>query len=175
MTKKHFFSLLYLLMVLNLQAQRLTLDDLIVVQKADLAELTTFLGNKGWTFHHSTLPTNDDYGEISFAHSKQEFEDKASAWLHLLYSDSLPVRVLYQTASREVYQSFKNKIAAYGMEQDSQTIAEGSISTAYTGKNYAVIITHTTTDEYNRPVYVLSLWEKRDYLIDKFLRSLKDQ
>lgn len=174
MTNKLIFLSVFVLLALNIKAQRLTLDDLIVVQKADLAELTAFLGNKGWEFHASKLPADNSYGEISFAHSKQEYEEKAAAWIHILFDDSLSTRVLYQTASREVYQAFQNKVAAYGMEEDSQTVANGSISTAYTGKNYALIVTHTTTDDYNRPVYVFSLWEKRDYLIDKLLQSLKE-
>lgn len=174
MTNKLIFLCVLVLLELNLKAQRLTLDDLIVVQKSDLAELTAFLGNKGWEFYSSKLPTTNDYGEISFVHSKQEYEEKAAAWIHILFDDSLSTRVLYQTGSREVYQAFQNKVAAYGMEENSQSVADGSISTAYTGKNYALIMTHTTTDDFNRPVYVFSLWEKRDYLIDKLLKSLKE-
>lgn len=174
MKKKTLLLLFIVTLALNLKAQRLTLDDLITVQKADLAGLTSFLGSKGWEFNSSTLPTAHNYGEISFVHSKQEFEEKASAWLHFLYSDSLATRVVYQTASREVLQSFKQKIAAYGMEQASQSVAEGAISTSYTGKNYAVVVTHTITNDYNQPVYLFTLYDKTDYLLDRLLRKLKE-
>lgn len=173
MTKQILFVALAIV-TLSARTQNLSLDDLITLQKSGLAEMTDFLANKGWEFHSSTLPANDKYGEISFAHSRQEVEDKASAWLNILYADSVATRVMYQSGSREVYQSFKNKIAAYGMEQSGQTLSEGSISTSYTGKNYGVIISHTTTGDYNSPVYVFSLYEKNDYLIDRYIRSLKE-
>lgn len=146
---KYFFALIVLLTFQNVNAQSLTLDQLVNLQAKDLEYVNEFLLNRGWRFDSSVAETEDSMGTAIWAFGKSEYDtERAVGWFRLLYSPGYESSIKYQIHSKNYYTLIKNRITSLGMKLVNSEILDEGLLSVYVGQKYAVkILSSSSTDE----------------------------
>lgn len=128
-----------------LNAQSLSLDNLLAMQQGGPGAINRILLPRGWVFtgHDDNIVSRCDFQSVSWAYSLSSQSDKAAAFLNLVKDRECQYAIGYQTGRLETYNAIMATIARYGMVQtdsDVETSAAGESSVVeyYTGKNYTV-------------------------------------
>ena len=171
---------MFILAILPFQinAQGLTLDQLISFQKKDVSEINDILIGKGWSFSNSTEETTDNYGVTKWSYDKNKWEEgKAQAWLTQSFGQDLPSRIVYQISSKPVYLAIKQSIISYKMRKVNSKVGDNKIITDYQGKNYTVRIESINNESNDISYYTITIFAKVDYesmMLSKSLESFEE-
>lgn len=158
-----FFLIALFFLPCEINAQDLTLNELILFQKNDVSEINDILISKGWSFSSSRDVTTDYYGDAKWAYDKNRGEDIALAWLTVSFSPDGPSQIAYQTSSKQVYLNIKQSIISYGMKKVNSKVGENKIITDYQGKNYTVRIQSSISKSNDFSNTIFYVFTKDDY------------
>lgn len=162
---KHLLTLIILFTFSSVQAQYLTLDQLVNLQTRDLEYVNLFLVNKGWDFNSAEAETDETMGDAVWAYGKSEVDsERATAWFHLRYSQGYQSSIVYQMNSKTHYTLIKNRVVALGMKLVSSEIIDDGLLSVYIGKNYAVKIVSSAAKEDASAKYLFTILTKESYL-----------
>jgi len=156
--------LMFILAILpfKINAQGLTLDQLISFQKKDISEVNDILISKGWSFSNSKKETTVEDGFTRWSYDKI-LGQGAQAWITKFFAENTSSRIGYQFVSKQDYLALKKSIISYGMKKLDSKVGDNYIMTYYVGKNYAVriinVIKESDTDSY----YIFTIYTKTDY------------
>lgn len=174
--KKIIFFILLNFSFLNIQAQNLTMAEILKLQKLNLAEAEEYLIAKKWNFF-TVESKNDYFKSISFAYDKNEWSDQALAFLSLAYYENTNelYRIYVQIHDQNKYLEYVNAIKAYKCKLISTNVDEnGEIIKVYRGatstfkiiSGFATDNNHKTKDSqwtfhiYQNKIYDLITEEK---------------
>ncbi len=162
---KYIFTLAFLLIVQTIQAQNLSLDQLVSLQTKDLEYVNEFLVSRGWQFDSSQAETDDKMGRAVWAHGKSNFDPEiAEAWFDLVYSPGYESTIRYQTHNKTQYTVIKNRMAALGMKLLSSEIVEDGLLSVYLGNYFAIKITSSSSRDSAVATYIFTVIKKEIYL-----------
>jgi len=171
---------MFILAILPFQinAQGLTLDQLISFQKKDVSEINDILISKGWSFSNSTEETTDNYGVTKWSYEKNKWEEgKAQAWLTQSFGQDLPSRIVYQISSKPVYLAIKQSMILYRMRKVNSKVGDNKIITDYQGKSYTVRIENVNNQSNDISYHTITIFAKVDYenmMLSKSLESFEE-
>lgn len=158
--KKIVAVLIFLFLVIDLCAQNLSLNEIILLQTKNVNYLNSYLTKKGWEFDGSEVNKEENYKLIKWAFNKNTYNDKAERWFYLYQYKKLENQVSYQT-SKTIF----NKIKATAQRQnyklfDSQIIENGIRTKYKKGSFELVLLTSKTNSETS---YIVHLYNFREY------------
>lgn len=162
---KYILTLSFLILIQTIQAQILSLDQLVNLQTKDLEYVNEFLVSRGWQFDSSEAETDEDMGKAIWGYGKSDFDpEKAVAWFYLIYSPGYESVIRYQTHNKSHYTSIKNRIAALGMKLVDSQIVDDGLYSVYLGKNYAIKVISSSSRDSAVAKYIFTVIKKEDYL-----------
>ena len=159
--------LLILCLVLFAQpgkAQNVTFDQLISLQSKNLEYINEFLIARGWEFNGSKAETDEDLGEARWSFGKSAYDDKAKGWFNLGYSVGYQSTIDYQIHNKFQYTQMKSRMNALGMKVVLSEIQDSGLFSVYLGKNYAVKVKSSISEENSVPTYIFTILTKQRYL-----------
>ena len=157
MLKFYLFLALLLAATLGLRAQAIGLDQLIYLRGRDVDASNSYLSTRGWVFHDAAEESTDQYGNSTWAHTKQLYSGRAKSFFKLLTADGYYNQACYQTVSKVSFDAIRSKILAYKMVKVSAVAKDGYITTTYLGSNYQVETRLSTDSDTSIPIYSVIL------------------
>lgn len=132
--------LLLILMLSKLNAQQLSFDELVLLQKKNLTGINDYLMAKGWDYSKAEKLENDE--NIAYWSFKKVNWDneKAEAWLSANIINGETISIQYQSTSKNDYNAIITKVKAYNMRNVDSEIKDDKLYTHYRGKNYSIKI-----------------------------------
>jgi len=141
-------------------AQKLSLNQLILLKKNKIDYINDYLLNKGWEYHLSKK--YDDHDMVIWDYDRDEYErEKAQAWLTIYFYDNGETLLVYECFNKSIYTSIKSEIGFNKMKKCNSEVNDNSIINHYIGANYAVSITFRKD---NCNSYSFTLFSKDEYL-----------
>ncbi len=161
----------FILLILNITfcfSQNLTLDEASSLRTKSIGEVEETLTSKNWTLLNAEAPKDGKDGLINFAFSKNSYDDKALAFLWLIYSETTTVkRVEIQINKKEFYDKYIARIKSLGCKLITSKVKDGEIVKVYRGKSTTFEVTVTTNKELDsetKTVYYLYITSNSDYI-----------
>jgi hypothetical protein len=162
--------LLSLLLIINfcdINAQNLTLDEIISLRKKDIASVEEYLTTKGWEMVSTKEGDIENLSTIDFAFNKSYYEDKAESFFTYFYSEYTGrSRVNIQIHKSEKYNLLLARIKALGCKLIHSQILDTGIKKVYQGATSTFIINvNTNKEDYNntKTVYHIFIIDNDDY------------
>jgi len=174
MKKIYFLVLTFFVSLLQVNAQSLSLDELIYLRSKDADAVNTYLSAKGWVFDDASEETDDEYSKSSWAYGKQMYSNRAKAFFKLMSADGYYSKVSYLTQSKVQYDIIKAKVSAYKMLKISSNVKNGYLVTSYAGENYVVETSLSTDEDSSIPVYGISISKRQKQMQASFLEAQED-
>lgn len=161
--------ILLLLLIINSNAQKLSLNDLHLMSSNKNWETSNkFLLSKGWEYYDSSVGDDEHYNKISWSYEKSYSDDKkANGWVYIYSYDGLPNKVLYRFRKKEYYTIIKNSLTASGYKLDDEEILDQRVIAKYSNANYILELTYSREedqDDYSGPAsftaYEITVYKK---------------
>ena len=149
MVKKSLAVLSYLVSILAcfpVQAQTLTLDELIKISKVTFINADAYLSGKGWQLSVLPASANNDSTfkaawSIDVHNAKYEPQQISNVLLIWKKSSSLVFPILvYRTRSRHSFDAIKARVLSYNMEEQGGFTDSTGIGSVYYGATYEAVL-----------------------------------
>jgi len=128
--------------------QELNLNELqIICSMTDYTEVDRFLRAKGWVYHDSKQGDNTHYNTITWAHSKNRYDDRAAAWFYLFAYDDVPNKINYQYHKASHNTVINNSIISLGYKKMDGNILDGNVVTKYQNNNFIAGLRYSQSDD----------------------------
>jgi len=152
--RKQLLTLAFLLWPgLSLFGQILTLGQLQnYLSNGDWTAMNQSVTAKGWTFYDSA--EEDWYRTVTWAFGRNNYNDKAEAWLSALVFEGKIEKETYQLSGETNQRNFRNQLGQAGYRQFSEDIADGEISTHYSSSNFILTLTTSRTEDNTICIYI---------------------
>jgi hypothetical protein len=113
----------------------------------DYTEVDRFLRAKGWVYHDSKQGDNTHYNTITWAHSKNRYDDRAAAWFYLFAYDDVPNKINYQYHKASHNTVINNSIISLGYKKMDGNILDGNVVTKYQNNNFIAGLRYSQSDD----------------------------
>jgi antitoxin component YwqK of YwqJK toxin-antitoxin module len=139
MRKIYSFLLLALLLTNFCLGQKITLNDLIVLnKKKNWEEVNSFLLNKGWTYFSSSKGDEENYNTIVWSFEKERYSDKAKGWFRLFTYEDVPSKISYTVHNKPSYTLIQNSLSSNGFKLVSNEIEDDEIIAKYQSNDFEI-------------------------------------
>lgn len=129
----------------TIQAQSLTMAQLLEVRKKDVGDVEDYLTARGWEFYEATAPSFPTLGQVLFTYNKDDISSFADSFLMFMYSDHSGIkRIEIQVHKKEKYTEYINAIKAYGCKLISSKVVDGALIKVYRGVTTTFVIQSST-------------------------------
>ncbi|SET90289.1 hypothetical protein [Hymenobacter actinosclerus] len=153
-------------------AQYLSLDELIIIRSKDIESANTYLSSKGWQFNDASEETQESYSTTTWSFGKQYYSNYSKAFIKLLTADGYNSQLSYQTVYKEHFNIIKNKIISYKMNRISSEAKDGYIVSTYIGTNYVIQTTTSVDSDTSSPVYGINIKKKpTEYELQEYIEE----
>lgn len=164
---KRNLTYLFLLISIMVNAQKISLDDLIALRKKDIVAVEENLTSKGWSLLKSSESIDGDFAQVTFAYNKSAYDDKADSFIDYYDSSHLNLkRIKVQVHKTEDYNSLLARIKSIGFKLIDSNVKEGEIIKFYQGATTTIQVKISTDkDESNSTytIYTLLIVSNTDY------------
>jgi hypothetical protein len=142
-----FTALLFSFQLIN--AQNLTLGQILEVKKKDLGNAEEYLTLKGWEFLEATEPSYDKMGSATFTYKKDDMSSRAESFLTFYYSKYTSTsRLFIQVNKKEKYNEYVSAIKGYGCKMLSSKVENGGIVKIYRGATLTFEVRSSTSQNF---------------------------
>jgi antitoxin component YwqK of YwqJK toxin-antitoxin module len=139
MRKIYSFLLLALLLANFCLGQKITLNDLIVLnKKKNWEEVNSVLLSKGWTYFSSAKGDEEHYNSIDWSFDKERYSDKAKGWIRLFTYEDIPNKISYTVSNKPAYTIIQNSLASSGFKLVSNKIEDDEIIATYQNNDFEI-------------------------------------
>ncbi|UQB69150.1 hypothetical protein [Epilithonimonas zeae] len=143
------FLLLIIFSLINiaLQAQNLSLAQLLEIRKKNLANAEEYLVSKGWEFKEAgKADFNEEFSQVFFLYNKvPDQPDHAESYiLYAFKNDFDKTKITIQFFKKAKYTEYMNAIKGYGCKLISSEIVDNEMKKIYRGATTTFIIRSTT-------------------------------
>lgn len=139
--KSRFLIALFCSAFFNLNAQKLTLNDLEnICNKVNWENVNQFLMNKNWEYYESSKGDSDKYSTITWSFNKS-YDDKASAWFYLFTFEGFPNKVHYSVFNKPSYTIIQNALSSKGYKLQNSEIEDNELVSTYANSKFLIEIT----------------------------------
>lgn len=128
----------------NINAQKISLDDLLNLQKLSLEQINNILLNKGWKFEGSSNSSNNDE-RVGWSFNKSLENEKALAWFYLQKYGRDGNYITYQT-NKNNFILLQNKCKTNGFKSDAAIVKEDKLYIGYFKNEIKVYFTTAKND-----------------------------
>lgn len=140
--KMNFFNIIFLIATINIYSQNLTIDEIISLRKKDITEVEEFLNTKKWSLLNANQPDNEKLGLMAFSFGKNEFDDKAQAFLGYYFSENSELkRIDFDFFDKIIYNNYLTRIKSLGCKLIDSKVNDGEITKTYQGSTTTIKIT----------------------------------
>lgn len=141
MKSRFLITLLFGFACLNLNAQKLTLNDLEnICNKANWEYVNQFLMNKNWEYYESSKGDSEKYHTITWSFNKS-YNDKASAWFYLYTYEGFPNKVTYSVFNKPSYTIIQKALPSNGYKLQNSEIEDNELISTYANSKFLIKIT----------------------------------
>lgn len=165
--KSCLFLIVFLTLCSAAYCQKLSLQQLIQLQKNDLDGIHEALLEMGWDYQTAYNSDDNSHKIVQWFYKNKRVDGlDAKAWVSYLSYKRQGKGISYQTHNPSDYKAIKDAIRAYNMMKIDEFLQEGSLATAYEGANYVVMVkTYKSNNAFvgERTAYVISLYPKTLY------------
>jgi antitoxin component YwqK of YwqJK toxin-antitoxin module len=146
---KYFFSILFLLLTINLFAQKISLNDLHTMASYKNWETTNkLLIAKGWDYYDSTESDGEGYNTISWAFGRNVYDNaKATGWIYVNNYEGLPNMIIYRFRKKEYYNAIIQQITANAYTLTDEEILDNRVVASYENKMFYLKIAYNREEE----------------------------
>lgn len=168
--KRLFLSITFLLLLLQLSAQMLTMDQAISYRTKSVGAFEEIMSKRKYELLSIKKPEGLMLGTISFAYNKGVYDNKAESFITLIYSD-IDIknnRLVIQVNSNKSYNIAISKIKAIGGKLIDSSVEEEAITKVYKINNTIIKVeTKTIVDDLGvtKNVYAFILYSEKDYTL----------
>ena len=130
-------------------AQNVSCDQIQNLRKKSLADVESFLTEKGWSVTNTEVVTDKTMAEVTFGYKIDLFDnEKAVSWIKFYESeiDNLYNRISIQISIPSIYSIYLTRLGATGFKIISSKIVEDGIRKIYKNSSTTCIVTITTTE-----------------------------
>ncbi|WP_396141690.1 hypothetical protein [Flavobacterium sp.] len=146
---KYFFSVLFLLFITNLFAQKLSLNELHTMAGFKNWETTNkLLLGKGWDYYDSSESDGEGYNTISWAFGRNVYDNsRANGWFYVFNYEGLPNKIMYRFRQREYYNAIIQQIFPNGYKLSSEDILDNRVVASYENKAFYLKIAYNREED----------------------------
>lgn len=132
-------------------AQELSTSELFsLCSKKNWDDVNQVLDRKGWIYDESSKGDDDTYSIITWAYNKNEYNNKATAWLHYFIDDNNTGRLELVFSNSSPYSKLKNELIKIGARFIKSQIENNEIHTQYETTKYIVTLKTAKTNDSER-------------------------
>ncbi len=107
-----------------------------------------YLLNKGWEYYESEKGTSYEYDIITYTFGRDEYNNKATGWLHLYAFQNIPSKISYSIFSKDHYAKILNTLPKLGYKLDRNEVMDDRIRASYENDSFILqILTAKFEDE----------------------------
>ena len=145
---KHFI-IIFLIYFGSVNAQNITLDNLINLRSKNLAEVEEYLSMKNWSFLKTTNETT--LKNVIFTYNKNDYSDYAQSFITYMYSDyDDPSRIYMQLSNKDIYNEYISRLKSFNCKLVESSAVEGNVVKVYQGKTTTFVVTIMMSDDDNQ-------------------------
>ena len=148
-----FLFTFFLVHVVSVYSQDLTIKELILLQVKDLDFDNEYLTNKGWEFNTSNVENTEslkNYSVVGWSLNKNSWNDRAEAWFYLYQKEGMANAVNYQTHKAN-YNRLKQLVQNIGYKLMKTEAIDQGLITRYRSNNLEFVFTtsKSESDDYS--------------------------
>ncbi len=165
---KRAFTIILLILPLQLFAQHVSIDLLIKLHGKDVNDANDYLLERGWAFLGTEdIKDNVLQKRISWSWDPSK-NNKTQAFKYINYIfntfEDRPTTVFVQTHSRNEYLQMRKEIDSYGMKKINSEARDNAVIADFAGKNY--VVRTIVAERKNEPTtYLFTLYNRNYYRV----------
>jgi hypothetical protein len=152
---------------ISLNAQNLTMDQLLEIKKKDIGSAEDYLAANGWEFMEESEPYWDKLGSVVYAFAMDYTIQRAESVLFYVYNDiTSEIRIVVQVREKEKYSEYVKAIMDYDCEMVSSKVENNESVKLYQGAITTFMIRSGSSGNYfneHSDVWTFSIFSNDDY------------
>lgn len=139
--KKAALSLLLALSCFAVQAQKLTIQELMTLcGQPNWDNVNQMVVGRGWAYYESKKGDKEGYSTITWSYNKEDYSEKASGWLYCYATDDRPAMITLNIFDRGDYSSIQMGIQPAGFKLSSNKIEDDKVISTYSSDRFLLMV-----------------------------------